>query len=342
MIGQTWQQATDAHVSDPRLASLLMTLWAYVGTPPSRLSAALGMNLAGRFGVSGGWYPKGGAATIPNALADLLTRSGGRIEYGQTVTGIHTEDGRAVAVATESGSIWHGRTVISNAAAPLLPGLLGADVLPEDFVERVSGPPAAMSVVSVYLGLDRDVVGEAGLPHEVFVVGDYDSDAALAASLSGDWRSGGLLVTNYTAVDPGCAPPGGAVVSIGGPAAIEYADAWGTAPSAAESPGAVKERIGDALVAAAEEWIPGLTSAVVLREVATPLTNQRYTLNPSGSIAGYEHSIADIMNQLGPATPVPNLFQAGAWAGGAGETTALQSGMRAAQYASRYLDGLTG
>jgi phytoene dehydrogenase-like protein len=197
-----------------------------------------------------------------------------------------------------------------------------------------------MSVVYVYLGLDRDVVGEAGLPHEVFLVGDYDSDAALAASLSGDWRRGGLLVTNYTAEDPGCAPPGGAVVSIGGPAAIEYADAWGTAPVAAESPGAVKERVGDALVAAAEEWIPGLASAIVLREVATPLTNQRYTLNPSGSIAGYEHSMADVMNRLGPATPVPNLFQAGAWTGGAGETTALQSGILAAQHAGRYLDSL--
>jgi phytoene dehydrogenase-like protein len=118
VIGQTWQQATDAHVSDPRLASLLMTLWAYVGTPPSRLSAALGMSLAGRFGVSVGWCPKGGAASIPNALAELLAASGGRIEYGQTVTDIHTEDGRAVAVATESGSIWHGRTVISAAAPP--------------------------------------------------------------------------------------------------------------------------------------------------------------------------------------------------------------------------------
>ncbi len=341
-IGQTWQEATAAHITDPRLASLLTILWMYTATPPSRLSAALGMNLAGRYGTSGGWYPKGGAAAIPNALADLLTASGGRIEYGETVAAIRSEDGLAVAVATESGRTVECRSVISNAAAPLLPDLLGAGVLPEDFVERVTDPDTAISNVGVYLGLDADVLGEAGLPHEVFLVGDYDTDAALAASLAGDWRRGGLVVTNYTSVDPGCAPQGGAVVAVMGAASMEYADAWGTAPGAAESPGAVKERIGDALVAAADEAIPGLASAVVLREVATPVTNQRYTLNPGGSWAGYDHTVADIMSQLGPTTPVPNLFQAGAWTGGFGETTALQSGMRAAYGAGRYLDSLAG
>ncbi len=341
-IGQTWQEATDAHISDPRLACLLTILWTYTATPPSRLSAALGMNLAGRYGTSGGWYPKGAAAAIPNALADALSASGGRIEYGETVSAIHSEDGLAVAVSTESGRTVPTRSVISNAAAPLLPDLLGAGVLPEEFVGRVTGPPAAISNVGVYLGLDADVMGDLGLPHEVFLVGEYDTEAAVAAALAGDWRRGGLVVTNYTCVDPGCAPPGGGVVAVMGAASMEYADTWGTAPGATESPGAVKERVGDALVAAAEEWIPGLAAATVLREVATPVTNQRYTLNPGGSWAGYDHTVADIMSPLGSTTPVPNLFQAGAWTGGFGETTALQSGMQAAQHAARYLDGIAG
>lgn len=339
LIGQTWQEATDAHVSEPRLAALLTILWTYTATPPSRQSAALGMSVVGSYGVSGGWYPKGGAATIPNALADVLASSGGRIEYGQTVSAIQTEDGRAVAVTCESGRTISCRAVISNAAAPLLPDLLGQGVLPDDFVARVTGQPPATSNVGVYLGLDRDVIGAAGLPHEVFLLGEYDVDAVLTASLAGDWR-GALVVTDYTSVDPGCAPPGGAVVSIFGAAGMEYADRWGTAPDAAESPAAVKERVGDALVAAADAWIPGLASAIVVREVATPLTNQRFTLNPGGSWAGYEHTVADIMSPLGPRTPVPNLFLAGAWTGGFGETTALASGMQAAGHAGRYLERL--
>lgn len=341
-IGQTWQEATAAHITDPRLASLLTILWMYAATPPSRLSAALGMSLAGRYGTSGGWYPKGGAAAIPNALADALAALGGRIDYGETVSAIQSEDGLAVAVSTESGRTVPARSVISNAAAPLLPDLLGADVLPDEYVERVTGPDTALSNVGVYLGLDTDVLGEAGLPHEVFLVGDDDTDAALAAALAGDWRRGGLIVTNYTSVDPGCAPAGGAVVAVTGAASMDGADAWGTAPGAADSPAVVKERVGDALVAAAEEAIPGLASAIVLREVATPVTNQRYTLNPGGSWAGYDHTVADILNPLGPTTPVPNLFQAGAWTGGFGETTALESGMRAAHSADRYVDGLDG
>ena len=341
LIGQTWQEATDAHITDPRLASLLTVLWTYTATPPSRLSAALGMSIAGRYGTSGGWYPKGAAAAIPNALADRLAALGGRIEYGETVSTIQSEDGLAVAVSTESGRTVPARCVISNAAAPLLPDLLGPGVQPEEFVGRVTSPPAGISNVGVYLGLDADVMGELGLPHEVFLLGDYDTDAALAASFAGDWLRGGVVVTNYTSVDPGCAPPGEGVVAVMGAASMEYADTWGTAPGAAESPAAVKERVGDALVAAAEEWIPGLADAIVLREVATPVTNQRYTLNPGGSWAGYDHTVADIMSPLGPTTPVPNLFQAGAWTGGAGETTALQSGMLAAHHAGRYLASLS-
>ena len=61
------------------------------------------------------------------------------------------------------------------------------------------------------------------------------------------------------------------------------------ARSGAARPGyyAFKERMADALVAAASEVVPGLSEAVVVREVATPLTYRDWGHRSEGSVAGW-------------------------------------------------------
>jgi phytoene dehydrogenase-like protein len=90
----------------------------------------------------------------------------------------------------------------------------------------------------------------------------------------------------------------------------------------------------------ADKAIPGLAAATVLREVATPVTNYRYTLNARGSWAGYEATPQNVgPGALGASTPIPNLFQVGAWSGRAGQTGALASGAESAAQVGAYLSG---
>jgi phytoene dehydrogenase-like protein len=291
----------------------------------------------------GGWYPRGGAAAIPRALEKVLAEAGVAVEYGQTVTSVEMDGGRAVAVHTAQGTSLTCSAVVSNAAAPALPDLVGVDTLPAHYLERLQGPTVAASSVTVYLGLDRDVFGEHGLPHEIFLCG-IDPDAEHAAGLTGDWARSLLVVADYTRLDPGCGPPGGGVVTLTAPAAYDYAGQWGTEPGAALSASEVKEQVADTLLDVADVAVPGLAAACVYREVSTPRTNQRYTLNPGGSWAGYESTPQVVgFSALGTTTPIPNLFLAGAWTGSFGQTAALRSGVRAGQTAQRYLaeTGLT-
>ena len=221
---------------------------------------------------------------------------------------------------------------------PAAAALLGPDVLPPEFVSRVRTPTVAGSSVSVYLGLDRDVFAEQGLPHEVFLATGADAGTELAAGLAGDWAGCALLATDYTHLDPGCAPEGGAVVVLTAPAAYEHAAEWGT--QGGGSADQVKARVADALLARADASIPGLAGAVVRRDVATPVTNQRYTLNPGGSWAGYEATpLTSGPAALGPTTPLPNLALAGAWTGSFGQMPALGSGVRAARRILAHLSG---
>jgi len=75
---------------------------------------------------------------------------------------------------------------------------------------------------------------------------------------------------------------------------------------------AVKERIADALLAAAEERLPGLSRLVVHRELSTPLTTGDLTTHPAGESYGVP-LVAGGLRQpwRTPRTPVRGLWLAG-------------------------------
>jgi all-trans-retinol 13,14-reductase len=78
---------------------------------------------------------------------------------------------------------------------------------------------------------------------------------------------------------------------------------------------AEKERIASILIKKVEETLlPGLSSAIEVKEIATPLTNVRYTGNYRGAIYGWDQTVANSgQRRLPHATPIQNLYLAGAW-----------------------------
>lgn len=334
--GLTWADYLASRVSDRGLIATLTGLWPYTATPPSRLGALEGLIMTGSYGYFGGWYPKGGSGVLPRVLVEILEAAGGRVEYGQRVARLDVRNGRVEGVVTEQGLDVRCRAVVSNASAAALVAMVGPERLPAEYLASIDALPVAASTVSVYLGLNRDVFAAHGLPHEVFLFASDDQEVAYSAGLSGDWDRAGVIATDYTALDPGCCPAGNGVVVLTAMAAWDYADTWGTGGDAASRTAeyaAVKDRVADALIARADMAIPGLADAVQIREIATPLTNQRYTLNPGGSWAGFESRPARHgPTALGMRTPLPNVVLAGAWTGHCGQIPALGSGVAAAQF----------
>lgn len=337
LSGETAEQTMARHVTDPLARAVLGALWGYFGLPPSRLSSALYANAVVSYHDYGGWYPQGGAAAISRALVDSLHQRGGEIRLGQLVTAIELSDGHATAVTTESGLRIETDHVISNANAPAtMLNLVGREHLPADYVSRLETPAPSYSTVSVYLGLDRDIFAEQSLPHEVFVVPGDDHDASERAGLAGDWEHTGFTLTDYTRVDPGCAPAGRAAVVIGALASWDYEDTWGTGGDLRDyhtNPRylAIKDRVAERLISAAAAHVSGLDSAIRHQEVSTPLTNWAYTANPKGAIEGYENTPQNSgLGWLPQATPIRNLFLAGAWTNSGGQNPAMQSGVSAA------------
>lgn len=338
--GETWDQAMRRHVTDPQARTALGALWAYFGLPPSRLSALVGGLGTAGYLEHGGWYPEGGSQAISEALVEVLAERGGEIRYAHLVDHIELEGDRAVAVTTTGGLRTEADLFISNASAPTtMLRMVGRHRLPHGYVEKVDRPTSSYTTFSVFLGLERDVFAEQGLPHELFLYDDLDADAAWEASQRGDWEGAALAATDYTRVDPGCAPPGAGVVVLTSVASWDYEDTWGTGGDLAAYPEnpryqQLKERVADLLVERADGAIPGLREAIRVREASTPLTNFHYTRNPHGAIEGYENSPEfSGLGWLSQRTPVDNLFLAGAWTGSGGMTACLSSGKSAAHKA---------
>ncbi len=337
--GETWETMFGRHVRDPRLRGVLGSLWGYGGLPPSSLSALFGCGLFG-YHDHGGWYPEGSASAVSYALESELRGRGGEIRYGQRVTEVRIDHERAVGVSTSHGLVIDADLVISNASAPsTMLELVGREHLPGDYVKRVETPTPSYTTFAVYLGLDRDLCGEQGLPHELFINSTYDHDESYRASLQGEWGTAGLSITDYTRVDPGCAPQGGGVIVITGTAAWDYDNVWGTGGDLRgyhdmPSYQAIKGRVADAFVARAAEHVDGLRDAIRFQEASTPLTNHAYTLNPKGAIEGYENSVANSgPGWLPQQTPIRNLVLAGAWTNTGGQVGAMRSGLDAANIA---------
>jgi all-trans-retinol 13,14-reductase len=95
---------------------------------------------------------------------------------------------------------------------------------------------------------------------------------------------------------------------------------------------ALKERLSDRMIAAADEVIPGLSKAIVFRSVGTPLTNAFYCESPFGCSYG----TAKTPFQLGPFSyrmraEIPGLYLCGASTLSHGIAGASISGLMTAQ-----------
>ena len=93
-----------------------------------------------------------------------------------------------------------------------------------------------------------------------------------------------------------------------------------------------KNAYAAAILDIAEEYYPGFKEHIEVIEVATPITNMRYTGNPGGAIYGSEQYLSDSgMLRLRHKTPIGGLFFASAWTiPGGGYQPSISSGSIAA------------
>jgi all-trans-retinol 13,14-reductase len=320
--GSTWGQIVDAKLRDPKLKGIVSALWGYYGLPPSKLASIYYAAPTYSYLTGGGFYPKGRSQTISNAFVDFIQKRGGHVLLNTRASQILVKDGAAYGVGAADGHQYTARVVVSNANAyDTFHGLIAstpADDRVKEYLAKIDAYRISLSSFQVFLGLKRDLVREVGITDsEIFFNTGYDHEAAYEGMLKTDLSNPGYGVTLYDNLFPGYSPKGKNTVNL---LVLQGYDHW--KPFAADyvkgnkaAYRAEKERIADLLIAKAEKTLmPGLSNAIEVKEIGTPLTNARYTSNYRGAIYGFDQTL-DNSNprRLPHNTPIKNLYLSGAW-----------------------------
>lgn len=318
-VNKTWGALVDTRIKDPKLKAIISSLWGYYGLPPSKLASFYYALPTIGYLSNGGFYPKGRSQKISDTFVKFIESKGGKVKLRSKVVKILVKDHVAYGVKTADGKEYKGKVVVSNANTfdTFLKMMDEKDFL-KSYLAKFENYSVSLSCFQVFLGLKNDLVSQVGIEDsELFYSPGYDDDAAYKAFLDANIENSGFGLMLYDNVYKGYSPKGKNTVNILSLQGFKHWEKYeadylkGNKKEYRKE----KERMAEVLIKKVEETVlPGLSDAIAVKEIGTPLTNWRYTRNYRGAIYGWDQTLNNTgANRVSHNTPIKNLYLAGAW-----------------------------
>lgn len=287
------RELVDCYLHDERLKDLLGSQ----GTSEAEMSVVLLAEMWRFMSKEGIWYTIGGISEVPELLAGRLNAFGGDIRLGNRVKSILVQDGTVAGVKLEGGMRIKSPIVISDADyKETILKLLPPGSVPAREKDAVSGMPLTSSAFTVFLGVKREQVDLSA----------FRGDHLLVKLMEGkpvpweqkrlsheDFLQDEIWLSWWSRHDPTLAPQGCEALIIKVSAPFHAFAPFYVGGRLHKHYYSMKAEMADALIEAAAEVVPGLPGAVVVREVATPLTYKDRGHRSEGSVAGWSWRFGD-------------------------------------------------
>jgi prolycopene isomerase len=252
-----------------------------------------------------------------------------------SVEKILTKDHAAYGIKTNKGEAFTGKVVISNTNAfDTFHSFMDEDDYLKEYLARMDTFTVSLSTFQVFLGLKKDLIKEVDIEDsEIFYSLSYDIEADYKAALNADPEHADFGLTLYDNLYQDYSPEGKNTINI---ITLQGYSPWEQFEAdyfqgKKDTYRKEKERMADILIQRVEETLlPGLSKAIEIKEIGTPLTNVRYTRNYRGAIYGWNQTLDNVMpRRLPQQTPIKNLYLAGAWTQpGGGYGAVIPSGLQ--------------
>lgn len=249
-------------------------------------------------------YPEGGSLRFAQAIEERFTGLGGKIEYKARVDKILVENHRAVGVRLDDGRERRSDFVISAAdGRTTIFDMLEGSYLNNKIRGFYDTLPLAPPVMLVALGISRKF---SDIPHcGVGLIYPLKEPVILGGI---EMKSLRPMVYNF---DPTLAPAGKTFLRLVLPANYAYWQKFQENPDAYR---AEKDKVAETVIELLEQRFPGISSHVEMRDVATPLTFERYTSNWKGTIIGWDVTTRTAFKRIPKTLPgLRNFWMAGQW-----------------------------
>ncbi len=314
---KTLAELLDRYIKDPRLQTILASLWDFHGLPPSKLAGLYYAVAKGECLRNGTYYVKERSSDLSYALANVIKREGGQVLYKTLAEKILTKNGAVKGVMLPTGKVLRARAVVSNASAVSTFGsMLPEGALPKEFSRELKTFVPSLSSFIVWLGLKGEIRGE--IPFcGVQTVTKRGPEEDYKSCLRGDVERVPLRVSLYDNIYAGYSKPGTSTLRVfcltGYAPWRKFEEDYKAGRKDAYNK--EKERWANTLISRAEkEILPGLSSMIEVRDTASPLTNWRFTRNPGGAIFGFEQTLNHAyIDRKDNRTPIKGLYLASAW-----------------------------
>jgi len=343
---ERWGSVPSRDIFDQHLkARSLKDLLGSQGTSETEMSVVLLAQMWRFMSRVGIWYVKGGIDTVSVLLAQRVRFFRGEIRFGNRVERILVQDGAVTGVELAGGTIIKAPFVISDADyLETMIELLPPDAIPINEREKVSGMHLTSSAFTVFLGVKRELVDISAFRGDHLFVKLKEGMPVpweMKKSVPEDFLQDEIWLSWWSRHDQVLAPPGceALIIKVRAPFEFFAPFSGGGRGRHQEQYYSLKEELADALVAAAENILPGLSNAVVVREVATPLTYKYWGHRSEGSLAGWSWSSVEQPKPWARslvATKVPGLLMVGLQS----FTRLFYGGMGTSMYSGEYVSDI--
>ena len=292
---------------NPFLHKVFPFTFSFPDTPMFGLLVTLGLIQQKQAG-----YPLGGSLEIARAIEQRYLNLGGKINYRSRVVKILVENDNAVGVLLADGSEHRGDIVISAAdGRTTIFDMLEGKYVSDKIQGYYDNLPTMLPVIYIGLGVAR-LFDE---PYSVFGV-NYPLDEPV--TIAGQELT--RLPVHIYNFDPSLAPAGKTALRVKLSSDYEY---WKQLRQEPERYKEEKEQIADKVIALLDKRFPGLAAQVEMRDVATPMTFERYTGNWRGSYMGWALSTETVGMRMSKTLPgLGDFYMAGQWVEPPGGTPA--------------------
>jgi len=272
-------------------------------------------------------YPLGGSLPFARAIEKRFLDLGGEIQYSAKVSKVLVENDRAVGIRLEDGSEHRADVVISAADGhatifELLEGRYVDETIRGYYNNMQLFPP----LLYISLGISDPL---EDLPGTVSGI-----RFPLERPIEIDGKSRDRLDVMPYHFDPHLAPEGKSVVVV--MLSSDY-DRWKKLSEDPQRYREEKERAVERVIDALDQRLPGIREKIEMRDVATPVTWERYTGNWRGSYEGWMPTGKNLNMRMKKTLPgLSRFYMTGQWVNpGGGLPPAVSSGRHVIQLICR-------
>lgn len=310
MLDMNAREMINSFVKDPLLQNVLAgnnCLYAGTGEKSPFYIHALILNSY----IESAWRCEGGGSQIANALADVITETGGNVIRRTEVTRILVNEGVVTKVITKDKREFSGKQFISDLHPAVTIALTQSDVFRKAYVKRITNLENTISVFILNV-----VFRDGTFPYinkNVYYYSKADNVWNGTDYQKKNWPENYALFV--TKGEDGYAHSASVVCYMN----YSEFEPWAASRNTVFQPGErgpgyneLKEEKASKIFDLIESQYPGFRASVESYHTLSPLTYRDYTGTPSGSLYGIQRDSREPLKTFVPArTKIPNLLLTG-------------------------------